>query len=50
MQRLDTKTKTFYSEQLKRDEGVLSFLEKRDEKMEASMLQNAEGFKYLSKE
>ena len=29
MQRLDTKIKTFYNEQLKRDEDVLSFLEKR---------------------
>ena len=43
MQRLDTKIKTFYNEQLKRDEDVLSFLEKREEKMEASMLQKAEG-------
>ena len=47
MQRLDTKIKTFYNEQLKRDEDVLSFLEKKEEKMEASMLQKAEGFKYL---
>ena len=29
---------------------MLSFLEKRDEKMEASMLQKVEGFKYLYKE
>ena len=50
MQRLDTKIKTFYNEQLKRDEDVLSFLEKKEEKMEASMLQKAEGFKYLYKE
>ena len=50
MQRLDTKIKTFYNEQLKRDEEVLSFLEKREEKMEVSMLQKAEGFKYLYKE
>ena len=47
MQKLDTKIKTFYNEQLKRDEDVLSFLEKREENMEASMLQKAEGFKYL---
>ena len=50
MQRLDTKIKTFYNEQLKRDEEVLSFLEKREEKMEACMLQKAKGFKYLYKE
>ena len=29
---------------------MLSFLEKKEEKMEASMLQKAEGFKYLYKE
>ena len=29
---------------------MLSFLEKREGKMEASMLQKAEGFKYLYKE
>ena len=29
---------------------MLSFLEKREEKMEASMLQKVEGFKYLYKE
>ena len=29
---------------------MLSFLDKREEKMEASMLQKAEGFKYLYKE
>ena len=29
---------------------MLSFLEKREQKMEASMLQKAEGFKYLYKE
>ena len=50
MQRLDTKIKTFYNEHLKRDEEVLSFLEKREEKIKASMLQKAEGFKYLYKE
>ena len=50
MQRLDTKIKTFYNEQLKRDEDVLSFLEKREEKMEASMLQKVKGFKFLFKE
>ena len=50
MQRLDTKIKTFYNEQLKRYEDVLSFLEKREEKMEASVLQKAEGFKCLYKE
>ena len=50
MHRLDTKIKTFYSEQLKIDEDVLSFLEKREENMEAGMLQKAEGFKYLYKE
>ena len=50
MQRLDTKIKTFDNEQLKSDEEVLSFLKKREEKMEANMLQKAEGFKYLYKE
>ena len=50
MQRLDSKVKTFYNEQLKMDEDVLTFLEKREEKMEACMLQKAEGFKYLYKE
>ena len=50
MQRLDTKIKTFYNEQLKRDEDVLSFLERRKENLEASMLQKVEGFKYLYKE
>ena len=50
MQRLDTKIKTFYNEQLKRDEEVLSFLEKREEKIKATLLQKAEGFKYLYKE
>ena len=50
MQRLDSKVNTFYNEQLKRDEDVLTFLEKREEKMEAIMLQKAEGFKYLYKE
>ena len=43
MQRLDSKINTFYNEQLKRDEDVLTFLEKREEKMEGSMLQKAEG-------
>ena len=50
MQRLDSKVNTFYNEQLKRDEDVLTFLENREEKMEASTLQKAEGFKYLYKE
>ena len=50
MQRLYLKINTFYNEQLKRDEDVLTFLEKREEKMEGSMLQKAEGFKYLYKE
>ena len=38
LHRLDSRIKTFYKEQLKRDEDVLSFLDKREEKMEASML------------
>ena len=50
MQMLDIKIKTIYNEQLKSDEDVLSFLEKREENIEASMLQKAEGFKYLYKE
>ena len=50
MQRLDSKINTFYKEQLKRDEDVLTFLETIEEKMEGSMLQKAEGFKYLYKE
>ena len=50
MKRLNTKIKTFNEEQLKRDEEVLSFLEKREEKMEAGMLKKAEWFKYLYKE
>ena len=50
MQRLDLKINTFYNEQLKRDEDVLTFLEKREEKMEANMLQKAKAFKYLYKE
>ena len=50
MHRLDSRIKTFYKEKIKRDEDVLSFLDKREEKMEASMLQKAEGFKYLYKE
>ena len=41
MQRLDSKVNTFYNEQLKRDEDVLTFLEKREENMEANMLQKA---------
>ena len=50
MKRLDLKINTFYNEQLKRDEDVLTFLEKKEENMEGSMLQKAEGFKYLYKE
>ena len=51
IQKLDSKINTFYNEQLKRDEDVLTFLEKKKkEKMECSMLQKAEGFKYLYKE
>ena len=50
MQRLNSKINTFDNEQLKRDEDVLTFLEKREGRMEASMLQKAEGFKYLYKE
>ena len=50
MHKTDLRIKTFYSEELKRDEDVLLFLEKREEKMEANMLQKAEGFKYLYKE
>ena len=46
MKRLNTKIKTFYDEQLKRDEEVLSFLEKREENMEANMLKKVEGFSY----
>ena len=38
MQRLDSKVNAFYNEQLKRDEDVLTFLEKIEEKIEASML------------
>ena len=38
MQRLDSKINTCYNDQLKRDEDVLTFLEKREEKMECSML------------
>ena len=38
MQRLDSKINTFYNEQLKRNEDVLTFVEKREEKMEGSML------------
>ena len=50
MQILDSKIQSFYNEQLKRDEDVLTFLDKREEKLERSMLQKAEGFKYLYKE
>ena len=50
MQRLDSKVNTFYNEQLKMDEDVLTFLEKREKKMEVNMLQKVEGFKYLYKE
>ena len=50
MQRLDSKINTFYNEQLKMDEDMLTFLEKKKEKMEGSMLQKTEGFKYLYKE
>ena len=38
MHTLNARIKTFYKEQLKRDEDVLSFLDKNEEKMEASML------------
>ena len=50
MQKLDSKINTFYNEQLKRDEDVLTSLEKIEENMEGSMLQKEEGFKYLYKE
>ena len=50
MQTLDLKIQSFYNEQLKRDENVLTFLDKREEKLEESMMQKAEGFKYLYKE
>ena len=50
MLRLDSKINTFYNEQLKMDEDVLTFLEKKEENMECSMLQKAEGLKYLYKE
>ena len=50
MQRLDSKINTFYNEQLKRVKDVLTFLETREEKIEGSMLQKAERFKYLLKE
>ena len=50
MQRLDSKVNTFYNEQIKMDEDVLTFLENREENMEASILEKAEGFKYLYKE
>ena len=38
MQRLDSKINTFYNEQLKMDEDMLTFLEKKEEMMEGSML------------
>ena len=38
MRRLNSKINTFYNEQLKRDEDVLTFLEKREGRKEASML------------
>ena len=50
MKRLNTTIKSFYDEHLKRDEEVLSFLEKREQRMEANMLKKAEGFKYIYKE
>ena len=50
MKRLNTKIKTFYDDQLKRDEEVFSFLEKKEDVMEANMLKKAEGFRYLYKE
>ena len=50
MQRLDSKIQSFYNEQLKRDEDVLTFLDKREENLEGSTLQKVEGFKYLYKE
>ena len=50
MQRLESKIQSFYDEKLKRNEDVLTFLDKREEKLEESMLQKAEGFKYLYKE
>ena len=50
MQRLDSKIQSFYNEQLKRDEEVLTFLEKKEEKLEGSMLHKVEGFKYFYKE
>ena len=36
MQKLDSKIQTFHNEQLKRDEDVLTFLDKKEEKMEAA--------------
>ena len=50
MQRLYSKVNNFYNEQPKKDEDVLTFLEKREGRMEAGMLQKAEGFKYLHEE
>ena len=44
------KIQSFYNEKLKRDEDVLTFLDKREENLEGSMLQKVEGFKYLYKE
>ena len=49
MKRLDSKIKTLYNEQLKRDEDVLTFLEKRKGRMEANMLQKAEGLNIFKK-
>ena len=50
MHRLDSKIQSLYNEPLKRDEDVLTSLDKREEKLEGSMLQKAEGFKYLYEE
>ena len=38
MQRLDSKIQSFYNEQLKRDEDVLTFLDNREEKLAESMM------------
>ena len=38
MEMMDSKVNTFYNEQLKMDEDVLTFLENREGRMEASML------------
>ena len=50
MQGLDSKIQSFYNEQLKRNEDVQTILDKREEKLEGSMLEKVEGFKYLYKE